>query len=324
MPSLAITAAMRNEGIHLIEWIAYHQVIGFDRVIIHSNDCTDGSNALLDHLASRGEIEHLSNPVPEGEAPQTIAMRAVLAHLEQHPAEWLLHCDADEFLNIGAGEGLLADLMVGKDAADVIALPWLTFGDNGHDTWPGATLPHFTACEDAISSKTVKFKSMFRPDRFGFAHDHMPVEPTIADPKVVSADGTELQNDELFAAKRAKYRPLDQAIAPEAAVLNHYATRSSDVFLMKNDRGDGQGKASNKYHLGSQWHRIANRNDRRDTRILRHWPATEARMAALRSDATTAQLEAACTAWWETRKAQVLTEANLKAWTKGPYHEALA
>lgn len=318
----AITAAMRNEGIHLIEWIAYHQVIGFERVIIHSNDCTDGSDALLEHLGEQNIIEHLSNHVPEGAAPQTIAMRAVLKHLEDAPADWLLHCDSDEFLNIGATH--LPAFMADKHDADVIALPWQTFGDNGHQTWPGATLPNFTACEDVIRPDTVKFKSMFRPALFGFAHDHMPVAPKSGSPSVIAADGTPLPNDPIFAEKRAKYRPFDKSIKPEAAVLNHYATRSQDVFLMKNDRGDGQGKTSNKYHLGSTWHGHANRNDRQDSRILAHWPATQAKIAELRDDPETKRLEEACIDWWHARAADVLTPQNRKAWSKGPYREACA
>ncbi|MGX9356564.1 glycosyltransferase family 2 protein [Roseobacteraceae bacterium S113] len=320
----AITAAMRNEGIHLLEWIAYHQVIGFDRIIIHSNDCTDGSDALLDHLAQRGEIEHLSNPVPDGDAPQTIAMRSVLAYLEERPCDWLLHCDADEFLNIQHGNGHLTDLLEHAHEADVIALPWRTFGDNGHIDWPGATLQNFTACETEIQPETVKFKSMFRPALFGFAHDHMPVQPKTAAPRVVAADGTSLPNAPLFAEKRAKYRPFEASIKPQAAVLNHYATRSQDVFLMKNDRGDGQGKMSNKYHLGSTWHQVANRNDVDDKSILRHWPATQKRLSELRSDQTTLRLEQRCLAWWETATARVLTLQNRRAWSKGSYLEALA
>jgi len=318
----AIIAAMRNEGIHLIEWIAYHQVIGFDRVIVHSNDCTDGSDALLEHLSKKGVIEHLSNHVPVGEAPQTIAMRAVLTYLETSPVDWLLHCDSDEFLNIGSAK--LPDFMENKENADVIALPWQTFGDNGHESWPGETLPRFTACEDAIKPETVKFKSMFRPALFGFAHDHMPVEPKTESPRVVAADGTPLPNDPLFAEKRAKYRPFDKSIKPEVAVLNHYATRSQDVFQMKNDRGDGQGKTSNKYHLGSTWHCHANRNDRQDRRILAHWPATQAKMTELRNDPETARLEQACIEWWHACTAKILTEETRKAWSKGPYREAFA
>lgn len=37
----------------------------------------------------------------------------------------------------------------------------------------------------------------------------------------------------------------------------HNAVRSRDVFLMKNDRGNGQGNVSDNDYLGSRWHEIA-------------------------------------------------------------------
>lgn len=33
----------RNEGLFLPEWISYHKAIGFDRIVIFSNDCSDGN-----------------------------------------------------------------------------------------------------------------------------------------------------------------------------------------------------------------------------------------------------------------------------------------
>ena len=87
--------------------------------------------------------------------------------------------------------------------------------------------------------------------------------------------------------------------------------------MMKNDRGDGQGKTDQtKYHLGSNWHRSANKNDVEDRTILRHWPATEARMAALRQDPATAAAEKACFDWFTTRKSAILTPEALALWTR--------
>jgi hypothetical protein len=51
----------------------------------------------------------------------------------------------------------------------------------------------------------------------------------------------------------------------EGAVINHYAIRSRDLFLLKNHRGDGMRSAYNKrYFLHSRWHRAANANDTED------------------------------------------------------------
>lgn len=281
MPRAAVFAAMRNEGPFVLEWVAYHQILGFDRVIIASNDCTDGTDTLLEALAQAGEITHLPHSVPQGMAPQDNAMAVLLEWIEGQDYDWLLHIDADEFLNLEAD--LPALLALGEDA-DVIALRWKFFGDNGHKIQPPTTLPNFTACEDICNPETVKFKSFFRPRTFAHAYDHMPTLPRKADAKVVSAAGLPLDPSPLYStdSRFSRYRPLDLSLAKGLAHINHYATRSEEAFTYRQARGDGQGKDGQKYRLNSRWHKIANRNEARDTSILRHWPATLANISRLR------------------------------------------
>lgn len=311
----ALLSCMRNEGIFILEWLAYHRVIGFDPVVICTNDCTDGSDRLLDALAAGDAVVHLDNPVPPGEAPQDHGVIRAMVRLADTGAEWLAQLDSDEFLNIAHGGGGVGELTARAGAAHVVALPWRAFGDAGLADWPGATLPHFTACEAAPDPATVKFKSLFRFRAFEHASDHMPTRPRIAEARVVNTRGEPLQADVLYGPPRAKYRPLDRATRPGACV-NHYAVRSRDTFLLKNDRGDGQGKASDKYHLNSRWHRTANRNAAEDRSILRHWPATQAEMARLRALPGVAAAETACIADFAARKARLLTPENLRRWTK--------
>lgn len=293
----AVLACMRNEGAFLLEWAAYHRIIGFSRVLVATNDCTDGSDALLDALADAGALTHLRHTPPPGSAPQDSGMRAALAHLAADPPEWLLHIDADEFLNLAPGTALPDLLALGR-GAHVIALPWRAFGDSGHRHWPGATLPHFTRCEAAPDAETTKFKSLFRPAAFAHAHDHMPVGPRVAAPRVVAANGAELDPAPLLSHHHhSRYRPMDLSLAPGLAVINHYAIRSTDTYRLRAGRGDGQGKdAAPKYRPGSRWHRIANRNEAEDRSILRHWPATQAEMARLRALPGVAAAEAAALA----------------------------
>ncbi len=316
--SAAIAACMRNEGPYILEWLAYHHVIGFDRLIVASNDCTDGSDRLLDILAGHGIVTHLPGPVPEGESPQSAGMKRVFEHLQGSDARWLLHVDADEFLNIGLGDGRLPDLLARSGEADVIALPWLLLGDNGHAGRPVPVLPAFTACEGKPDPENAKFKSLFRVRNFTHCDDHMPKGPLLEDPLVLSAAGHKLNSGVLFADKRARYRPTDKAIKPHAAVINHYAVRGEADFLMRNDRGDGQGKQSGKYHLGSKWHRIANRNDAQNRRILRHWPATAACMADWRALPGVAEAEAVCLDRDAARRATILTPGTRRGWTIDP------
>jgi hypothetical protein len=312
---VALMSCMRNEGIHLVEWLAYHRVIGFGPIVICSNDCDDGSDLLLDLLASHGLIDHLPTPVPAGEPPQKHGIARALAHLATSPADWLAHLDSDEFLNISPGAGSVQDLVTKAGDAHTIALPWRMFGDNGHRDWPGETLPAFTACEPAPDPAAVKFKSLFRHRDFASASDHMPTAPRIDAPLAVNSGGEPLSSAVLHGPPRSRYAPIDIAIRG-GAVVNHYAVRSTDVFLLKNDRGRGMGPPSDKYHLGSKWHRIANRNQAQDRSILRRWPEVAAELLRLRALLGVAEAEADCRAWFDTTRKQRLTPDTLSRWPK--------
>jgi hypothetical protein len=312
---VALVSCMRNEGVHILEWLAYHRVIGFGPVVICTNDCEDGSDRLLDRLAEAGEVTHMPNPLPQGTPPQAAGIARAMTRLAATDAQWLAHLDSDEFLNIAPGAGPVQTLVARPGNAHVIALPWRLFGDDGHRDWPGETLPAFTACEARIDPATVKFKSLFRFRAFASASDHMPTQPLVDAPRAVNAAGEPLSAGVLHGPPRARYHPASTAIRGGTQV-NHYAIRSTDVFLLKNDRGRGMGPPSDKYHLGSKWHRLANRNETRDRTILRRRAEVAAEIARLRALAGIAAAEAACRDWFTATRTLRLSPENLARWTR--------
>jgi cellulose synthase/poly-beta-1,6-N-acetylglucosamine synthase-like glycosyltransferase len=51
---VTLGAIAKNEGRYLPEWIAYHLAIGFDRIVVYSNDPEDNQNEVLEAIA-RGD-----------------------------------------------------------------------------------------------------------------------------------------------------------------------------------------------------------------------------------------------------------------------------
>ena len=294
---VALMSCMRNEGIHLLEWLAYHRVIGFGLIVVCTNDCEDGSDRLLDLLAQHGEVDHLQNPVPPGASPLHLGIARARARLADSPAEWLAHLDSDEFLNIAPGAAPVQGLIARAGAAHTIALPWRSFGDSGHAEWPGETLPAFTRCEAAMDPDLVKFKSLYRFRAFASASEHMPTAPLVPRPLAVNGAGEPLSDAPLHGPPRSRYRPIPLAMQG-GAVVNHYAIRSRDVFLLKTPRGNGTGQPSRKYHPGSAWHLRANRNEVEDRSILSCWPEVQTELARLRALPGAGEAEAACRAWF--------------------------
>jgi hypothetical protein len=318
MTSIALASCMRNEGIFLLEWLAHHRALGFDAVIVVTNDITDGSDALLDAVADLGVVTHIAQDVPMGQPPQDNGMNLVLAHARDRGITHILHIDSDEFLVLN--EGNLADLLDRTAPADVVPIPWRMFGDAGVTHWtPGDLVTERnTRAEPAPEPGEAKFKCLFRVASFNRATDHNPLDPTVDDPCVLTPDGARLDNGSLYQRKSARFRPHDVAATARSAQLNHYAVRSQDCFLMKNARGDGQAKQGDtKYHLHSHWHQKANRNEV-ETRVLANRAqALRATLAGWRANPAVAKAEQACQDWFVATRARLLTAENRAAWTRG-------
>lgn len=320
-PRHAIAACMRNEGQFLLEWVAYHRAIGFDRVFVATNDCTDGTDAMLDRLAQIDDVVHVANPLEPGTGPQVSGMRRMLAHPAMADIEWLLHCDADEFLDVSIGTGRVQDLTAAlsppDDPADVIALCWKPMGSCGLKDWPGGSvIETFIRTSRRPRRLSERHKSLFRPALFDAAIDHMPKAPRRDSLTLKDSAGNRLDPHSLFHPTQSRFRKNQSTdLTWENAALRHYAVKSEDVFLMKNIRGDGMGLSSNNYTLGSRYWKYGDRNKREDRAMLRHLPATRAVWDRYLADPVLGPLDRAAQDWFRNQRALHLTEDRRRALT---------
>lgn len=313
---VVLASCMRNEGLFVVEWLAYHSLLGFDDILIFTNACTDGSDALLDRLQALGYVTHIRHDPPPGSAPQVAAMEVAFRRPEVTRADWMLHIDADEFLNISAGDGSVQALLAATGDADVIAIAWNMFGTSGLTRWQGGSvLQAFQRGQGAPIRRIVDHKSLFRPSRFGYAIDHMPKMPKTPPAVVKTTAGKVVTTASLDHPKKSRFKMPFGQVTFQNACLNHYALKSDDLFLMKNDRGDGMGLQHSKYYLNSQFYRRYNRNEAEDRTILARWPEVEERMAAMLTDPEVRRLNDACLAAFVARREAVLSPAQVAAWT---------
>lgn len=327
----AVMACMRNEAMFVVEWVAYHRLIGFDTIFVCTNDCTDGTDAILDRLAAKGEVIHIRNDDTGDLAPQASGVKRVLAHPETARCDWLLHIDADEFLNIQTGTGQVQDLLAAAEGFDAMALCWRLFGDGGMTEWPGGLILERQVMAAARQTFfTGMQKTFFRPQRFRAGIDHMPKEPVADDIRLCNARGRELRPDALFLDGESDHRfargeqiNRKRHLGWDGACINHYAVRTRDLFLLKNVRGDGiNSRFQKRYFLNSRWYRAANVNDVEDRSIQRHLPALKRRLAALRKDSGLAALERQAQDWFRAARKEHLTPENIALWTNGPAEDS--
>ena len=125
-----LVATAKNEGPFLLEWVAYHRVIGFDNFILYQNDSDDYTDKILRTLKRMGVVKYFYNAAKRG-AHQVRAYRRASRQESFRQADWVMALDLDEFLVINTGNGHLDDLISGLDGADYAMINWRRFGNGG-------------------------------------------------------------------------------------------------------------------------------------------------------------------------------------------------
>lgn len=280
-----IVGCMKNEAPYILEWVAYHRAVGYDNFLIYTNDCTDGTDAVLGRLQEMGILQHRNNDDWKGNSPQQHALNQALKEPLIRDADWIAHIDVDEFVNIRTGNGRLEDFFAAAPDATNVAMTWRLFGHNGVTALSEApVISQFDHCAPSFCPKPHTawgFKTMFRNiGAYEKLSCHRPNKLNDARAervKWVNGAGRDMTRDAL----RNGWRSSKSNIGYDLLQLNHYALRSADSFLIKRQRGRAlhvDRSIGINYWIRMDW------NDHRDLSIQRNLPRLRAEMDRLLAD----------------------------------------
>ncbi|MGR3616035.1 MAG: glycosyltransferase family 2 protein [Paracoccaceae bacterium] len=295
---MRITAVtcVKNEGPFLLEWIAYNRLIGVTDFLFYSNDCTDATDRLLDALQDRGIVHHLPNPA-EGRNYQMEALKHARRQDIVSNADWVWVADVDEFLNIHIGDHTIPALIAACGSErQAISVNFQFFANNDIDEFVDEPIiAQFTRSHNPdiwCGETAIEVKSLTRNDfPLQYYGAHRPFFrnklPKKKHPSWSDGSGQDVQHRFLVAANPRRIRKFPARGARDFATLNHYALRSLDSYLVKNDRGD-----VNREHRAFDDTYWRERNDPAwwDPSIQRMLPALATAIAALKSDPEIAEL----------------------------------
>jgi Glycosyl transferase family 2 len=234
-----VITTMKNEGAFLLEWVAHHKALGFDDLVICTNDCADPTSDMALRIQKMGLARHHATTYKPGSSIQRNALRQARRFREVQSADWIYVCDADEFLTIKLGGGHITDLInAASPEAEVIAVPWRVFGSDGINEYQDApiTQQFLRAATDPPKGKLQGAfpKSLFRGGDTLASLERLGIHMPIIKPEQNRSLRLELPG-------RVARQPLPQALHVQAdfrfAQVNHYCVRSRDSFLVKRDRG---------------------------------------------------------------------------------------
>jgi hypothetical protein len=249
----ALVTSVRNEGPWLLEWVAYHRLLGFDTIFIASNDNTDGSDTLLERLDRCGVIRHIDNSgVASDASPQMTAYRRIVDDERFQEHDWVFLEDADEFLVLHR-HATVQDFLRDHGVTDGVAVNYLMFGSGGQKArQPGLVIERFKECNPQWRKKAYEitggkklslgYKCFSRISAIRGLRIHRPQFHRESS-RIAFLNG---QFPEVRQRERTIIDPDFEHY--DVAQVNHYVVKSLEEYLLKQDRGaGGQPKSDPRY-----------------------------------------------------------------------------
>ncbi|MBV7378372.1 glycosyltransferase family 2 protein [Maritimibacter dapengensis] len=306
---------VRNEGAFLIEWVAHHLGVGFTDLVVLSNDCDDGTDAMLDRLAEIAPVHHIRNDGPYDDGGiQFTGLKLADRHPAVREADWLCALDVDEFVNIHIGDHTLPALLDALPDADAITLTWRLFGNGGVVAFRDAPVTsQFTHAAPEILYwpwRASMFKTLYRNDgaygKLGVHRPRAPKSGKVEKTRWFDGEGRELgvrfQKGVIF----SPYGRPNYGLAQ----LNHYPLGAMESYILKRDRGRAvhEGDA-----LGLDYWTERNWVAEEDTSIRQSDALRDPWMDRLMADGPLAEMHAAAVEWRRQRFETLMLEEPNRA-----------
>jgi len=251
--SHAICSIQRNRNPWIVEWLAFHMLVGFDRFHIYAHKTDDGMTETLLRLARHYPIS--VHAIAMDYAPQ---LQAYQHAYDTYGAQcrWMAFIDGDEFL-FSPAHANIAEALATFDGQPISALGayWVCYGSSGHVDEPqGLVLENFRRHSAPDFAPNRHVKTVLRGGQQGVVVDTCHVFRT--------PQGTvdELGRPITYGLMR-EYEPSTQRLR-----INHYITQSWQFFT-QTKQGIGMPCDAAPTHIRpTSWFSLHDRNELDDGR----------------------------------------------------------
>lgn len=266
-PRYISVTPMKNEGPFVLEWVAHNLSIGVDQIVVMTNDCTDGTDALLTRLHERGIVTHVDNNSRRQTSPQKRAYKKFLKMEVARPQDWVVVIDADELINVKTGDNTLRALTGAIPNAKTISMTWRLFGNAGviryEDRFLADQFRRAAAEQKPRPPQAWGFKTMFQRGLWDALGVHRPKRPTVETMEEChwyNGSG-QLMPDRYYTNS---WRSARDSVGYDLVQVNHYALKSCESYLVKKMRGRAHHLGES---LGMEYWNMMNQNAEEDGTI---------------------------------------------------------
>ena len=221
---LAVCAIAKNEGPYFKEWIEWHRKQGVEKFYIYDNESTDCTKEVLAPYIESGLVEYCYFP---GYRKQLAAYDDCLEKY-RWDTRWIAFIDLDEFI-VPIKDKTIPDFLRRFEGFPAVEINWLIYGSGGAKTKvPGTMMErfkHHSKLEHYLNRHVKSIVDTRKVFNLIGCHEAARIEGYAAD-----SHGNPIK-------KHFREREPQQDVIR----INHYAVRSFEEFLEKQNRGRASG-----------------------------------------------------------------------------------
>lgn len=221
---LAVCAIAKNEGPYFKEWLGWHISQGVEKFYIYDNESTDCTREVLAPYIESGVVEYIYFPGYRRQIP------AYDDCIDRHrfDTRWLAFIDLDEFI-VPLRDKSITDFLAGFEDSPVVEINWLIYGSGGAEKKsPAPVMERFRHHSLPSHRLNRHVKSIVNPRRvFTMTGCH----------EAARIDGVAADSHGDPITRNFREREPQQDIIR----INHYAVRSKEEFIEKQNRGRASG-----------------------------------------------------------------------------------
>lgn len=223
--NLAICAIAKDEGDYFAEWIEWHRKMGVDKFYIYDNESSDKTREVLQPYIESGLVDYTYFP---GRKKQLSSYDDCLRR-HRFECRWIAFIDIDEFI-VPVKDKTVADFLLRFQDAPAVEINWLIYGSNGQEKKSNfPVMKRFTRHSQPDHYLNRHVKSIVNPRRvYNMIGCH---EAARINGKALDSNGDVI---------RRHFR--DRIPQQEVIRINHYAVKSKEEFVEKQNRGRAAGK----------------------------------------------------------------------------------
>lgn len=271
----AVGAIFKNEDAYILEWLAFHKIVGFSQFLIADNGSTDLTRQMLATLQEKGEPITLVDYPDQPDVRPQLGAYNLLTQMCPSDVDAIAFIDADEFVTpMDGAESVVPKLTALFTDPEVggVALNWACFGSGGQKFWEdGLVIERFQRRGLKKFPVNLHYKAVVRPGLVDYwATPHHAV---LRDGHYVNTSGAAL------VWRDGRQDSVSKVVDWTGLRVNHYVVKSFEEFILRKSPKGSATKAGRVKHR--QYYTLHNKNNLRSTEMQAFVPAVKAEIERL-------------------------------------------